>query len=73
MVKPSPRQAKALYDLRVNSDVLDFFEECLSDTKNRLVTQRDAEVFRVLQGQARTYEFILDLITTDPTQPSGKR
>ncbi len=73
MFKPSPRQAKALYDLRANTDVVEFLEQCLSDTKNRLVTQRDAEVFRQLQGQARIVEDILALVTTDPTQQSGKR
>lgn len=73
MFKPSPRQVKALYDLRANTDVVEYLEQCLSDTKNRLVTQRDAEVFRQLQGQARIVEDILALVTTDPTQHSGKR
>lgn len=73
MFKPSPRQVKALYALRSNTDVVEYLEQCLSDTKNRLVTQRDAEVFRQLQGQARIVEDILALVTTDPTQHSGKR
>ena len=73
MLKPSPRQVKALYDLRGNTDVVEFLNQCLSDTKDRLVTQRDAEVFRNLQGQARILDDILTLINTDQTQHSGKR
>jgi len=73
MLKPSPRQVKALYALRSNTDVVEFLSQCLSDTKDRLVTQRDAEVFRNLQGQARILDDILTLINTDQTQHSGKR
>jgi hypothetical protein len=74
MIKPSPRQAKALYDLRANTDVLEFMQECLSDCMNRLVTQRDTEVLRNLQGQARAFDHVLTLMRTDPTtQQSGKR
>lgn len=73
MLKPSPRQVNALYALRANTDVVEFLEQCLSDTKDRLVTQRDAEVFRSLQGQARILDDILTLINTDQTQHSGKR
>lgn len=52
---------------------MEFLNQCLSDTKDRLVTQRDAEVFRNLQGQARILDDILTLINTDQTQHSGKR
>jgi len=73
MLKPDRRQAQALHDLRGNTVVLEYLEACLSDTKNRLTTQRDAEVFRVLQGQAQALQQILDLVNADPTQQSGKR
>ena len=53
--------------------MLEYLEACLFDTKNRLTTQRDAEVFRVLQGQAQALQQILDLVMSDPTQQSGKR
>jgi len=35
--------------------------------------QQDAEVIRVLQGEARTWQALLDCITEDITQQSGKR
>lgn len=73
MVKPSPKQARALQELRANTDVVEFLGQYLLDTKNRLTTQRDAEVFRVLQGQAQALQQILDLVSADPTQQSGKR
>ena len=73
MLKPSPRQVDALRALRSNTDAVEFLEQILSDTKNRLVTQRDAEVFRQLQGQARIVEDILALVMSDPTQQGGKR
>ena len=59
MIKPSPRQVDALRALRSNTDVVEFLGQILSDTKNRLVTQRDVEVFRQLQGQARIVEDLL--------------
>jgi hypothetical protein len=53
--------------------VLEYLEACLSETKNRLMTQRDADVFRVLQGQAQALGQLLSQVNTDPTQQSGKR
>ena len=73
MLKPDRKQAQALHELRGNTIVLEYLDACLSDLKNRLMTQRDADVFRVLQGQAQALGQFLEQVNTDLTQQSGKR
>lgn len=73
MIRPSDRQAKALAALQGSIDIVEFIRASLEDTRNRLVMQQDAEVIRVLQGEARTWQALLDCITEDITQQSGKR
>lgn len=69
MVQPTQQQARALTDLQ-NSDVKSYLQACLDDSKTRLVTVVDAEALRVLQGQARAYQQLLNQIEG---KTSGKR
>lgn len=69
MLRPDATQLRAFQELRAQPHVVEFLRACSEDLKTRLVTQGDAEIFRILQGQARAVEFLTDLILSD----SGKR
>jgi hypothetical protein len=73
MVKPDPRQAQALLELRARTDVVEFLQACFEDTKTRLVMQPETDTLRVLQGEARVLQALLGYIIPDTTQQSGKR
>jgi hypothetical protein len=73
MNRPSEKQARALQELRGNSEVVDYLKTSLEETKTNLVTQYETDLLRVLQGEARTLQFLLDCITKDFHQQSGKR
>jgi len=73
MFRPNERQARALNELRGNPDIVDYLKSNLEDAKNNLVTQYETDLLRVLQGEARTLQFLVDCITKDFQQQSGKR
>jgi hypothetical protein len=73
MNRPNERQAKALQELRNNSEVIGYLQTRLEEAKNNLVTQYETDLLRVLQGEARTLQFLIDCITKDFYQQSGKR
>ena len=73
MNRPSERQARALQELRSNTEVVDYLKTSLEETKNNLVTQYETDLLRVLQGEARTLQFLIDCVTKDFQPQSGKR
>jgi len=73
MNRPNERQARALQDLRSNSEVVSYLQTSLEEAKTNLVTQYETDLLRVLQGEARTLQFLIDCITKDFNQQSGKR
>lgn len=73
MIRPNERQARALEELRGRSEIVEYLQSNLDIVKTNLVTQTEMDLIRVLQGEARTLQFLLDLITKDVSQQSGKR
>lgn len=71
MTQPNQQQARALFDLRNNRDVIEYLQACLDETKNRLVTVVDEEAYRVIQGHAQAYQKLLNQI--EGKTNSGKR
>lgn len=72
MRKPTDNQSRALRGVATDTDVVAYLEQCLADTKDKLVTQQDNSVLRVLQGEAQFCRKLLTHITGDDTY-SGKR
>jgi hypothetical protein len=73
MNRPNEKQARALQELRNNPEVVGYLQASLEEAKTNLVTQYEVDLLRVLQGEARTLQFLVDCVTKDYHQHSGKR
>jgi hypothetical protein len=73
MNRPTERQVRALQELRSNSEVMSYLQVSLEEAKDNLVTQYEPDLLRILQGEARTLQFLIDCITKDSIHQSGKR
>lgn len=70
MLKPDQRTAHDFQALR-NTAVHEYVATAYAEVRELLVTQRDPELFRTLQGQAQAFRQVLSLIEDSPT--NGKR
>lgn len=72
MLRPDQRELRALQDLR-HSDAFSYFVRAYAEAREQLVTQREADVVRVLQGQAQAYRHLLAVIDPEGFSTDGKR